>query len=276
MDSLMCALLHDMTLEARNLLVVETRDVLEGIYGLHRNGHFEVVDRLPAIQRNEEVRETRSQLEQLLKDSRNAGLPDDETVEKLMKEVAFTWLNRLTAFKMLEARKLIRTSITKGLQSDGFLRWLVEPQNKEDYRCYEDGMLPQDDLGEGPRDTAYRHYLLHLCTVQANQIRVLFDPEVLSSRLCPRPRVLAALLGLLNAPDIADSWIDDETIGWIYQYFNEEEKKGIFARTSNGEKIQISEIPAATQLFTPKHTCSRGGYVLLHFFIAGKTGVCVE
>ena len=24
------------------------------------------------------------------------------------------------------------------------------------------------------------------------------------------------------------------------------------------------------------HTCSRGGYVLLHFFIAGKTGVCVE
>ena len=24
------------------------------------------------------------------------------------------------------------------------------------------------------------------------------------------------------------------------------------------------------------YTCSRGGYVLLHFFIAGKTGVCVE
>lgn len=251
MDNVRRALLHDMTLAARDMLMVEVQDILEGIYGLHRDGQFEAVDRLPAIQYHEEVQCTRGQLEQLLKDKCSAGLPASEAVERFIKEVAFTWLNRLAAFKMLEARKLIRVSITKGMQSDGFLRWVVEPTNAEDYRHYENGMLPQDNLGEGPRDIAYRHYLLHVCAEQADQINVLFDPDALSSRLCPRPRVLTNLLDLINTANLANAWADDETIGWIYQYFNEQEKKEIFEQI-NKKKITTSEIPAATQLFTPQ------------------------
>jgi predicted ribonuclease YlaK len=37
----------------------------------------------------------------------------------------------------------------------------------------------------------------------------------------------------------------------------------------------VGKTRLALQIATD-HTCSRGGYVLLHFFIAGKTGVCVE
>ncbi|WIG59043.1 MAG: hypothetical protein OJF49_001790 [Ktedonobacterales bacterium] len=252
MESTLRTRLHDLTLDARHLLTTETTDLLEGVYGLHRDGRFEPADTLPAIQQLSDARDTRARLERLLADEKTAGLTPREAVAKLTKEVAYTWLNRVSAFKMLEARKLIKASVGKGQQSGGFMLWLTEPGHEDDYARYESGSLPLDALGEGPRDTAYRHYLLHLCAAMASQIRALFDPTDLPSRLCPRPRALASLLALVNAADVAPAWADDETIGWIYQYFNEQEKAEVFARLNKGAKITASEIPAATQLFTPR------------------------
>jgi hypothetical protein len=252
MDSVIRDRLHDMVLDARKLLMDETVELLEGIYGVSRVGKLEDESRLPAIQRNAEVRETRRQLVQYLRNERASNTSHSEAIAKLIKEVAFTWLNRFAAFKLLEARKLIRTSLGKGMQSDGFVRWIVEPENTAEYVRYEAGLLPQDDLGEGPRDTAYRHYLLHLCAEQAKDIQVLFDPDVLSSHLFPRPRTLQSILELINDEKLKDAWMDFESVGWIYQYFNEEEKKEVFASFSEGEKVKTSEVPAATQLFTPQ------------------------
>src|SRR5260221_7977366 len=86
----------------------------------------------------------------------------------------------------------------------------------------------------------------------AAQIRILFDPDTVPSRLCPRRRALADLLALLNEKVPVAVWSEDEPIGWIYQFFNEEEKAAIFQGFTKGQKIAASEIPAATQLFTPR------------------------
>ena len=129
MDSTMRRRLHDLTLRARRLLTHETRDLLEGIYGLHQNGSLEESATLPAIQSIEEAGETRTHLEQLLADERDAGLKSAEAVEKLIRETAFTWLNRLAALKMLEARGLVRQSLLKGADSNGFKVWLTTPDN---------------------------------------------------------------------------------------------------------------------------------------------------
>lgn len=253
MDSTLRARLHDLTLDARHLLTRETADLLEGVYGLHRDGHFEVAETLPALQQSADAGETRKRLERLLADEKAAGLGPREAVEKLTKEVAYTWLNRIAAFKMLEARKLIRSSVSKVQQSNGFMLWLTEPGNQEDYARYESGSLPLDALGEGPRETAYHHYLLNLCARMAAQIRVLFDPDNLPSRLFPRPRALAELLALVNRDDVADAWSDDETIGWIYQSFNAEELETAFREVRlAGKKFEAADIPAVTQLFTPR------------------------
>lgn len=243
--------IHDMTLKARELLIGETRDLLQGIYGLDSKGKFEDVKRLPAVQSMPEVRATRTRLEKFLNDEEQAGLKRPEAVDKLVKEAAFTHLNRLVAFKMMEARKLIRGTLDRYQESNAFKFYLAE--HEDSLRLYEQGSLPQNEVGEGPRDQAYRHFLLWQCAQLSKEIKVLFDPENLASQLFPRPRALKSLVEMLNDPALADAWREEETVGWIYQYFNENEKKDVFDRLyKKKQKIRPEDIPAATQLFTPR------------------------
>ena len=58
---------------------------------------------------------------------------------------------------------------------------------------------------------------------------VLFDIETLSSHLFPRQTALTSFLAMLNNEILAPAWRVEETIGWIYQYFNEPELQAAFA-----------------------------------------------
>jgi hypothetical protein len=235
-------LIHDLALDARDLLTKEARELLEGTYGLYPNGRLEPPEKLPSVQADPEIAETYRRLESWLRDEESAGLDRPEAAGKLVKEVAFTHLNRLAALKMMEARKLIRGTLDKGPDSNAFKFYLADPEHGEDYALYQAGEV----------DTAYRRFLLWQSGQIATEIRVLFDPDTLPSRLFPRPRALNALLEMLNNPDLADGWKADETIGWIYQFFNEREKADVFERLyKQKQKIRRQDIPAATQLFTP-------------------------
>jgi type II restriction/modification system DNA methylase subunit YeeA len=44
---------------------------------------------------------------------------------------------------------------------------------------------------------------------------------------------------------------DIEVIGWLYQFYISEKKDDVFAKLKKNQKITASNIPAATQLFTP-------------------------
>ena len=252
MDSATRSRLHDLTLQARALLTTEASELLEGVYGMRRDGTLGTGTNLPAIQTLPEAHRTHERLQKYLTDERAAGLKPEEARNKLLKEVAFTWLNRLVAFKMMEVRRLIRGTMDRFHDSNAFKFYLAE--HLDDMQRYEAGNSPQDALGEGPRNIAYRHFLLWQCGQMADQIKVLFDSDNLPSLLFPRPRALRALVTLLNEPALAEAWQpgNEETVGWVYQYFNELEKAEVFARLHKGGKVTAADIPAATQLFTPR------------------------
>jgi hypothetical protein len=89
----------------------------------------------------------------------------------------------------------------------------------------------------------------------AQEVRVLFDSDNLASHLCPRPQALRQLIDLLNGEQLQDAWQpgNEETIGWVYQFFIEQQKKDVFDRLyRKKEKICAEDIPAATQIFTPR------------------------
>ncbi|RMG42890.1 MAG: BREX-1 system adenine-specific DNA-methyltransferase PglX [Methanobacteriota archaeon] len=229
--------------QARALLMQETREQLISRYGLQTNGTFEPLENLPGIQEDKERYQTRRQLQSWMAEETQGGLNAPEAVEKLIKETAFTWLNRLVAFKMMEARKIIRGTIDKGTDSNGFKFYLAD--HDEELRRYESGQAEE----------AYRRFLLWQCRQIAEQdhLEVLFDPDNLPSRLFPRPRALNRLLDLLNNETLAEAWQQEETIGWVYQYFIEEDKDAVFEKIyRHKQKMDLRDIPKATQIFTPR------------------------
>lgn len=235
-------LIHDLALDARVLLTREARELLEGVYGLTGDGRLARADKLPQVQDDPETAETYRRLAQFLDDEARAGLLRPEAVEKLVKEIAFTHLNRLVAFKMMEARKLMRGTVDRGAESNAFKFYLAEPAHAGDYALFQRGEV----------DAVYRRFLLWQAGQVAQEVRVLFDPDTLPSRLFPRPRALHELLALLNQPELAPAWQADDTVGWLYQFFNEQEKAEVFERLyRQKQKIRRQDIAAATQLFTP-------------------------
>ncbi|MBN1165666.1 MAG: hypothetical protein JXA44_00890 [Methanospirillaceae archaeon] len=120
--------LHDLSLTARKTLTTDVQDLLEGVYGLSDKGVFTPAEKIPAIQDEPEVAETRRLLEQLFADETSSGMPAPEAYRRLVKEVSFTWTNRLVALRMMEVRGLIRKSLEGQVDSNGFLRWSVSPE----------------------------------------------------------------------------------------------------------------------------------------------------
>ncbi len=245
--------LRTFTLWARAKLTNEAQELLLQIYGLQDNGQFLQEKKLPILARVADARETRTRLEKLFADEEDAGVPRADAYQKLVKEIAFTHLNRLVALKLLEGRKLIRGAVDRHQDSNAFKMYLAG--HEKDLKLFEQGSMPQDDFSEGPSDQAYRHYLLWQYDELAKEIRVLFDSENLASRLFPRPRILKELIEALNASDLKEAWAagNEETIGWVYQFFNAEEKDAAFERVfKRKQKFHKTDIPAATQIFTPR------------------------
>jgi hypothetical protein len=248
--------IREFTLWARGLLTQEIGDLLLQVDGLKADGSFLAIGDVPALNKGAEVQETRRRLEKLIEDEKDAGIPPEVAAAKLVKEVAFTHLNRLVALKLLESprppdnQRLIREAIGHYHNSNGFLRWL--PDYPADYQLYEQGTSSLDEVDESPRDRAYRHFLLWQYGELATEVRVLFDPDSLASRLFPRPKILRQIIEQLNSEELKEAWQpgNEETIGWIYQYFNEPDLE-IF-RGQNAPKVPPHLVGPKTQNFTPR------------------------
>jgi hypothetical protein len=225
--------LRTFTLWARELLTRETSDLLQQVYRMDpQTGAQLAVPTGHLLDTSAEALANRKRIKQLLDDEADAGLGRADAIAKLIKETAFTHLNRLVAFKLLEARGLVRGVLAKHHQANGFLMWLAEHPAEEALYNQGDNPNDRDGFGEAPRDRAYRKFLLWQCGELAKEIRVLFDPDNVPSLLFPRPGVLKELIDALNAEDRKQDWAagNEETVGWVYQYFNSEELEAAFAQ----------------------------------------------
>lgn len=254
MNSTMIAAIQSFTLAARDWLETEVGEQLEGIYGWLPSGEVNPARQYPALKTLPEAAQTRKELESYIAESREAGIHSAEARRKLLRETAFTWLNRLVALHMLEERRLIRVSVSRLTESNAYLYWLADEIDPEARQLHDLGEMPVNLMGEGPRHVAYRRFLLWQCGQLAKDVSVLFAPDTLSSRLFPRPTVLRTLIEAMHEAQLVEAWQagNEETVGWVYQSFIISEKDRVFAGFQKKEKVVPESIGAATQLFTPK------------------------
>ena len=258
MDQNIRSKLRAVVLECRSLLEQSIKEELQGRFGIYasgKNGHLIIEDETRMGHLDREEQELRKALLDHLKLFGAEGQTAADALDQFIRETAFTWLNRFVAFKMLEARSLIRETISRLGNSNGFKMWLTEPGNEAHLPDYEKGDLPQNGRGEGPRQRAYRSFVFAQCRKLSEEVQVLFDPDSLPSRFFPRPRVLKELVDLLNDPNLTEAWQpgNEETIGWVYQGFNSEELEQAFREVRiSKKKFEARDISTVTQLFTPK------------------------
>jgi hypothetical protein len=225
--------------DARALLTSEFANQFQQDYGLDpESGSVAALSSLAHLddQRLETARILREILDHYLAtEMGEEGEARKAVLGRMVREQAFTTLNRLAALRMMEARGLVMECAGKGYQSKAF-------------RLYQ--QVAGSGLGE-TGDT-YRVFLLSLCDLYADELPLLFDRHYPNGRLFPREPALLPLLELINAAEIEPLWAEDETIGWIYQYFNGKEERKAMRDASQAPR-NSRELAVRNQFFTPRY-----------------------
>lgn len=221
--------------EARNILEEEFTRQLQNDYGLDPDsGTVSPLESLRHI--NDRQRETARILRQTLAHYvANADTDEQAGLDRIVREQAFTILNRLAALRMAEARGLLIQSVGQGYQAQGFQLY---------------ARIAGNALGE--TGDAYRTYLQSIFDELSEDLPSLFDRYSPQGRLFPREAALMKVLNLINHGEIEPLWAEDETIGWIYQYFNSKEERKAMRDASQAPR-NSRELAVRNQFFTPRY-----------------------
>ncbi len=224
------------TQDARRLLEEEYAEQLGGTFDILLDGRIgaESGEHLDDSQRV-----IRGKLVAAVEHHIAGGKKPAEAVAGFLREAAFTTLNRFVALKMLEARDLVQECVSRGEQSSGF----------KEFGGLARGLVDLPDHG-------YRLYIESLFDEIGREVRVLFDRRDPASLLWPRHQALRDLLVILNADDLVSIWGEDETIGWVYQYFNGDDERAAMRDPKRGGSQaprDSRELAVRNQFFTPRY-----------------------
>lgn len=178
---------------------------------------------------------------------RRHGLKD------VVEEAAYTWFNRLMAIRIMTKNGLIPPVLQ--YESPGVYVPLIVSEARQ-------GRLPQMSEEERSRlmplldddsRTAEQFSLLIVAFCHATPIlHRCFGHIADYTELLLPANILAegGFVDLINHTDFIaeEDYRSSELIGWLYQFYIAEKKDEVFAAKG---KFTASEIPAATQIFTP-------------------------
>lgn len=216
--------------EARGLLFEEYESRIESTYGIRSDGSRLELTALGHL--DDDELETARLLRQRLDHLETYYPSPKAALQTLIYEQAFTTLNRFCALRLAERRGLLLPALSKGTDSDG-------------YRLY------RQTCGKAGRYELYRAYIRSLFDELSLELSVLFDRYSATGLLFPREQALDTLVSLIGSPEIEDLWEENDTIGWIYQYFNDAEERKKMRKA--GAPRNSRELAVRNQFFTPHY-----------------------
>lgn len=182
---------------------------------------------------------------------------DQKGYDQVIEEVAYTWFNRFIAIRFMEVNDYLPTgvrifsSIEPGKTEPDALTevmMLVDELNLEEQKVYElQDANDDEDL--------FKYILIKQCNKLGEIMPMMFEEIedytelLLPNQLLAETSVIHDMVTMINEED----WTKEvEIIGWLYQYYISEKKDEVFAALKKNQKISKENIPAATELFTPR------------------------
>lgn len=163
-------------------------------------------------------------------------------LRRILREQTQTTLHRLCAVRMAEERGVLMPSLSSGMQSTGFLNYQFAV-----------------GVSLGSQFAAYEKYLKSVFDELAQDLPQIFDRTLPFGLLFLREKALTAVLAEINAGDLCSTgeeksfWAEDETIGWIFQYFNSDEDFSTMRGQQNKNPRNSYELAVRNQFFTPRY-----------------------
>lgn len=230
MDAQLVTAIKRLVSTQRSALMQEVTQQL-ALYGVQPNGTILPDASLEHL--SDHQRRIADQIRQTVQHRISSMKPAD-AFTTVVREQAFTALNRIVATRMAEVRGIIPAAVSSGLDSEGFQVYLLS-------------------LGSSalPRYEWYQEYLNAVLDELSTELPVLFDRFRSDGIIVPREQAFMALLEAVNAPELADVWEQDETLGWIYEFFNDpEERKRMRKKSSISSSYELA---VRNQFFTPRY-----------------------
>lgn len=180
--------------------------------------------------------------------------------QQVVEKVAYTWFNRFTALRFMDANGLTNPRVVTPAEGQtrpelladaaaGHMDDTIPEATRNAVAALLDGRTPSRDA----QGEAYRLLLVAACNGWHEHMPFMFEKirdytELLMPEdLLSQDSILSRMRAVMTDEDCQDV----EIIGWLYQFYISERKDQVFAALKRGVKISAESIPAATQLFTP-------------------------
>jgi hypothetical protein len=232
----------------RKVLQDDLADQLDRL-GLRRDGRHKPIDKIPPS-----AQETRKRIHALLCHETRGEDSAERGYDNVLFELTYTLLNRLVGLKCMEARQLLylpppstpdappeQTEVITLIPGQERSRYLRDFRTAagDRYKYEEDA---EEALLRDALTAAFRHV--------TNEIRILFDPDHEYACVWPTHPKLGQVIRMINNDQPDDVYRAADFLGWVYQFFNRDEKKRV--RDENkGTPRSSYELAVINQFYTP-------------------------
>lgn len=188
------------------------------------------------------------------------GLIKEIGKEQVIEKVAYTWFNRFCALRFMDVNRYSKIGVVSPAEGQTQPEILAEAKmGYIDNSAVSDAktlnkireLLNGTMTSKDPQGEAYRLLLVSYCNSFNALMPFMFERINDYTELLMPDDLLSTSSVLTKTVEIldADTCKDVEVIGWLYQYFNQDEKDRVIQAK---KRYKAFEIPYATQLFTPK------------------------
>jgi hypothetical protein len=194
----------------------------------------------------------RERVEALLKRDVAAEGSAKRGYENVLRELTYTTLNRLVGLKAMEARRVLylpppgggspeQTEVITPVPGQARSRYL------RDFRAAGGSRYKYENDAE---EALLRDGLQSVYRRINEEIRLLFDPDHEYACVWPTHACLVEVIRMINEDLPEGAFRAADFLGWIYQFFNREEKKRV-REENKGTPRSSYELSVINQFYTP-------------------------
>ncbi len=179
--------------------------------------------------------------------------------EQVIDTVAYTWFNRLMALRFMDANGYTSPKVVTPVvgKSPEILQNALSGQIDENLKINRQRL---NDLLDGKvvisdaQTEAYKMLLIASCNQWHTAMPFMFErisdytELLLPDDLLSENSIITDIRNGMSDEDCGQ----EELIGWLYQFYIADKKDDVFEGLKKNIKITAENIPAATQLFTPR------------------------